>query len=66
MKPSITNSQPMKRGRIFGLNPNVFFLGMVSLLTDVSSEMILTIVPLFLSNVLQTTIQARTNNWGSS
>jgi len=32
----------------------VFFLGMVSLLTDVSSEMIFTIVPLFLANVLRT------------
>jgi len=41
----------MKR-RVFGLNPNVFFLGVVSLLTDVSSEMIFTLVPLFLFNVL--------------
>ncbi len=40
------------RKRIWGLNPNVFFLGIVSLLTDVSSEMIFTIVPLFLFNVL--------------
>jgi len=40
------------RRRVFGLNPNVFFLGMVSLLTDVSTEMIFTLVPLFLSNVL--------------
>jgi MFS family permease len=38
--------------RAFGLNPNVFFLGIVSLLTDVSSEMIFTLVPLFLCNVL--------------
>jgi len=41
------------RRRVFGLNPNVFFLGIVSLLTDVSSEMIFTIVPLFLFNVLR-------------
>ena len=40
--------------RVWGLNPNVFFLGMVSLLTDVSSEMIFTLVPLFLVNVLKT------------
>ena len=40
------------RKKIWGLNPNVFFLGMVSLLTDVSGEMIFTLVPLFLSNVL--------------
>ncbi len=39
--------------RIWSLNPNVFFLGMVSLLTDVSSEMIFTLVPLFLANVLK-------------
>jgi MFS family permease len=38
--------------RVFGLNPNVFFLGVVSLLTDVSTEMIFTLVPLFLRNVL--------------
>jgi MFS family permease len=38
--------------KIFGFNPNVFFLGIVSLLTDISSEMIFTLVPLFLCNVL--------------
>jgi len=42
----------MSRKRIWGLNPNVFFLGIVSLLTDISSEMIFTLVPLFLANVL--------------
>ncbi len=45
----------MGRKRIWGLNPNVFFLGMVSLLTDISSEMIFTLVPLFLSSVLGAT-----------
>jgi MFS family permease len=40
--------------RIWGLNPNVFFLGIVSLLTDISSEMIFTLIPLFLRNVLKT------------
>ncbi len=34
------------------MNSNVFFLGLVSLLTDVSSELIFTLVPLFLENVL--------------
>lgn len=38
--------------KIWGLSPNVFFLGIVSLLTDISSEMIFTLVPLFLANVL--------------
>jgi MFS family permease len=43
------NTSPRK---IFGLHPNIFFLGLVSLLTDVSSEMIFTIMPLFVVNVL--------------
>ena len=38
--------------KIWGLHPNVFFMGLVSLLTDVSSELIFTLVPLFLANVL--------------
>jgi MFS family permease len=40
------------RKPIWSLNPNIFFLGLVSLLTDVSTEMIFTLVPLFLCNVL--------------
>ena len=44
----------MKQKQIFGLNPNVFFLGLVSFLTDVSSEMIFPIFSLFLFNVLHT------------
>ncbi len=44
----------MKPKQIFGLNPNVFFLGLVSFLTDVSSEMIFPIFSLFLFNVLHT------------
>ncbi len=41
------------RKKIWGLHPNVFFMGMTSLLTDVSSDMIFTLVPLFLTNVLR-------------
>jgi MFS family permease len=41
-----------RKDKVFGLSSNVFFLGIVSLLTDISSEMIFTLVPLFLSNVL--------------
>lgn len=41
------------RKRLFGFSRNVFFLGVVSFLTDVSSEMIFTLVPLFLLNVLR-------------
>jgi len=38
--------------RIWGLDQNVFFLGVVSFLTDISSEMVFTLVPLFITNVL--------------
>src|SRR3989304_8467879 len=41
--------------KIWGLHPNVFFLGLTSFFTDVSSEMIFTLVPLFLSNILGAT-----------
>jgi MFS family permease len=40
------------RRKIWGLHPNVFFMGMTSLLTDVSSEMIFNLIPLYLTNVL--------------
>src|SRR5512136_1528898 len=40
--------------RLLGLSPNIFFLGVVSFLTDVSSELIFTLLPLFLANVLGT------------
>ena len=39
--------------KYFGVSRNVFFLGWVSLLTDVSSEMVFTVLPLFLLNVLK-------------
>jgi len=55
MKLPTTNRVYLGRSKIFGLNPNVFFLGIVSLLTDVSGEMIFTLIPLFLSNVLGAT-----------
>ena len=48
-----SNQSRPERRKVFGLHPNVFFLGIVSLLTDVSSEMIFTLVPLFLFNVLR-------------
>ena len=43
------------RKKIWGLDSNVFFLGVVSFLTDISSEIIFTIVPLLLFNVLGAT-----------
>ncbi len=45
---------PDKDRRICGVNPNIFWLGAVSFLTDVSSELIFTLLPLFLANILQT------------
>jgi MFS family permease len=42
----------MKYRKIFGLSANIFLLGLISLLTDISSEMIFTLMPLFLANVL--------------
>ncbi len=35
-----------------GISRNVFFMGLVSLFTDISSEMIFPILPLFMANVL--------------
>ena len=51
MKPANSESQATKP-RVFGVSRNVFFLGWVSFLTDVSSEMIFNMLPLFLLNVL--------------
>jgi MFS family permease len=51
MNTTSNRTQPIRR-RILRLHPNVFLLGVVSLLTDISSEMIFTLVPLFLVNVL--------------
>ena len=50
---SIENEKPPRK--ILGVHPNVFFTGLTSLLTDVSSELIFTLVPLFLSDVLGVT-----------
>jgi len=40
--------------RILGFGRNIIFLGLVSFFTDISSEMIFTLVPLFMVNVLGT------------
>jgi MFS family permease len=52
MSSQTTATEEKPRRNIWGLHPNVFFLGVVSLLTDVSSEMIFTIMPLFVVNIL--------------
>jgi MFS family permease len=41
------------RKRIWGLHPNVFFMGLTSMLTDVSSEMVFNLIPFYLCNVLR-------------
>lgn len=43
---------PRERIKILGLPKNVFFLGLVSMFTDFSSEVAVRTLPLFLSNVL--------------
>jgi MFS family permease len=48
----LTVKETEKTRKIWGMHPNVFFLGLVSLLTDVSSEMIFTLVPLVVVNIL--------------
>jgi MFS family permease len=48
-------TQEASHRKIWGLHHNIFFLGLVSLLTDISSEMIFTLVPLFVTNVLKGT-----------
>lgn len=45
--------QDDSRRKIWGLHPNVFFMGMTSLLTDVSSEMVFNLIPFYLTNVLK-------------
>lgn len=47
------NSRRLRGSRLLGLSPNVLFLGITSFLTDISSEMIFTLLPLFLLNVLR-------------
>ena len=48
----IVRASDPRRGGVFGLSRNVLALGLVSLLTDVSSEMIYPLLPLFLTSVL--------------
>ena len=55
MPPTLDTGESRKN--IWGLHPNVFFLGISCLLTDISSEMIFTLIPLFLSNVLGATTE---------
>src|SRR5919197_1123318 len=42
----------LRSGLTRGITPNVIALAIVSLLTDVSTEMLVYVIPLFLANVL--------------
>jgi len=42
----------MNSRRRLGLSPNIILIGLISFLTDVSSELIFTLMPLFLANVV--------------
>jgi len=44
--------QEKREKKISGLHPNIFSLGLVSFFTDVSSEMIYPLLPIFLTSVL--------------
>src|SRR3990172_5623089 len=46
------HSHTHRPGGVFGLSRNVLALGLVSLLTDISSEMIYPLLPLFLTSIL--------------
>ena len=61
-------ADPAQPGSVFGFNRNVFLLGIASFLTDVSSEMMFTILPLFLTNVLgaSTSVVGLVNGIGES
>lgn len=50
--PDKMSDNILERRKKVPLTPNVIFLGVVSFLNDVSSEMIFSLMPLFLSNVL--------------
>ncbi len=41
-----------EKGKIFGLSPNVVWMGVVSFLNDLSSDMIFPFIPIFLTSVL--------------
>jgi MFS family permease len=51
----MTRSAEARAALLRGITRNVVMLGLVSLLTDVSSELLIYVVPLFLANVLAAT-----------
>jgi MFS family permease len=51
-EPAEGATPPAPGGKIWGLDRNVFFAGVASFFMDVSSEMVYSLVPIFLSSVL--------------
>lgn len=52
---SISSNKTNKR-LLFGLNSAIFYIALVSLFTDLSSQMVVPILPLFLTSVLHTNV----------
>ncbi|MDP1511895.1 MFS transporter [Paenibacillus ottowii] len=50
-------SQPKKR-RLFAINPVIVVLGLVSLFTDLSSNMIVPVLPIYLTSVLHVQVES--------
>jgi MFS family permease len=44
----MNRSETQKEKKILGLNPNVFFVGITSFLTDTTTKMIYAVMPMFL------------------
>lgn len=53
MADSSSDPESQKQKGIFGVSKTVFTLGIVSLLTDISSEMLVPVIPQFLKSVLR-------------
>ena len=47
-----TKTERVAEKKVFGFNKNIFFLGTVSLLNDIASEMIYPLLPIFMTSVL--------------
>ncbi len=52
MQIKLDRAQQPANKKIFGFSRNVFFLGLVSLFTDISTEMIYPLIPIFLTTIL--------------
>jgi hypothetical protein len=48
----VSNQKDNQDKKILGFSRNVFFVGLTSLFTDISSEMVYPLIPIFLTTVL--------------